>query len=142
MTWQNVHLGDDPHVLVVEQNYRGERKRLKTDASIGRVPISSGMASLLAAVRPVEAPQTAPVFPSKTGTPLLAQNVRNRVLLPALEGGRTRRSGDRLPCVQEGVRVAAARAGKDAQAGPGMAAALEALDDVGRLHPPDRQRLG
>ena len=86
LTWQNVHLGDDPHVLVVEQNYRGERKRLKTDASIGRVPISSGMASLLAAVRPVEAPQTAPVFPSKTGTPLLAQNVRNRVLLPALEG--------------------------------------------------------
>ena len=36
LTWENVHLGDDPHIKVVEQVYRGQRKKLKTDASRGR----------------------------------------------------------------------------------------------------------
>jgi integrase len=84
LTWEHVHLGDDPHVLVAEQIYKGERKRLKTDASMARVPLSTTMASWLAELRPEDAAPDAPVFPSATGTPLHYHNVYNRVLRPAL----------------------------------------------------------
>jgi integrase len=30
LTWPHVHLGDDPHIMVAEQVYRGRRKKLKT----------------------------------------------------------------------------------------------------------------
>lgn len=83
LTWEHVHLGDDPHIMVAEQVYRGRRKRLKTDASMARVPLSPSMASWLAELRP-ESPASAPVFPSATGTPLTYANVYNRVLRPAL----------------------------------------------------------
>jgi integrase len=84
LTWEHVHLGDDAHILVAEQIYKGERKRLKTDASMARVPLSATMASWLTELRP-EGPTTgAPVFPSTTGTPLHYHNVYNRVLRPAL----------------------------------------------------------
>ncbi len=84
LTWANVHLGDDPHIMVAEQVYRGERKKLKTDASRARVPLSPSMASWLVELRP-ESPGNAPVFPSATGGPLNYANVYNRVLRPALE---------------------------------------------------------
>lgn len=84
LTWRHVHLGDDPHLTVVEQVYRGQRKRLKTEASRGRVPLSPAMAQWLGDIRPHGvAPETA-VFASKTGTPLSYANLYNRVLRPAL----------------------------------------------------------
>lgn len=86
LTWNNVHLGDDPHILVAEQVYRGERKRLKTDASVARVPLSQSMAAWLTAIRREAAPATDdPVFRSARGTALNYSNVYNRVLRPALQ---------------------------------------------------------
>jgi integrase len=85
LTWSNVHLGDDPHILVTEQVYRGERKRLKTDASVARVPLSQSMAAWLTALRrESDARPEDPVFPSDRGTALNYSNVYNRVLRPAL----------------------------------------------------------
>ena len=84
LTWGHVHLGDDPHIDVVEQMYRGERKRLKTDASRGKVPLSATTAALLAALRPAAATASEPVFPSMTGGPISYSNAYNRVLRPAL----------------------------------------------------------
>jgi integrase len=85
LTWAHVHLGDDPHIMVAEQVYRGERKKLKTDASMARVPLSSTMASWLVELRPEKAAPGSPVFPSATGTPLNYHNVYSRVLRPALQ---------------------------------------------------------
>jgi integrase len=85
LTWGHIHLGDDPHILVMEQVYAGKRKRLKTDASQARVPLSSAMASWLTKLRPEDVEATTPVFPSATGTPLNYHNVYSRVLRPALE---------------------------------------------------------
>jgi integrase len=86
LTWAHVHLGDDPHIMVVEQIHRGKRKpKLKTDKSRASVPLSPDMAAWLAALRPEGAAPHAPVFASKTGTALNYANVYNRVLRPALE---------------------------------------------------------
>ena len=94
LTWEHVHLGDDPHILVAEQFYRGERKQLKTDASKDRVPLSPTMAAWLAELRPADAAQSTPVFPSVTGTPLTYSNMYSRVLRPALiEAGIARNLG-------------------------------------------------
>jgi integrase len=84
LTWGNVHLGDDPHILVAEQVYRGKRKKLKTDASKAPVPLSPFIASWLAELRPENVAAGAPVFPTKTGDVLNYANVYNRVLRPAL----------------------------------------------------------
>ncbi len=84
LTWENVHLGDDAHIMVAEQVYRGQRKQLKTEASKARVPLSSTMASWLAELRPEDVAPGAPVFPSETGGALTYANVYNRVLRPAL----------------------------------------------------------
>lgn len=84
LTWGNVHLDDAPHVFVVEQVYKGKRKKLKTETSNARVPLSSTLAHWLGESRPVDAQADAPVFPSATGTPLNYANVYNRVLRPAL----------------------------------------------------------
>ena len=84
LTWEHVHLGEDPHIVVAEQVYRGQRKKLKTEASMARVPLSTTMALWLAALRPENAEPGTPVFPSATGGPLNYANVYNRVLRPAL----------------------------------------------------------
>jgi integrase len=84
LTWQHVHLGDDPHIMVAEQVYQGRRKQLKTDASRGVVPLSTGAAAWLAELRPSDPAPDQPVFPSKAGTALTYANVYNRVLRPAL----------------------------------------------------------
>ncbi len=84
LTWQHVHLGDDPHILVAEQFYKGERKRLKTDASMARVPLSPAVAVWLAELRPADISPDRPVFASVTGTPLMYSNMYTRVLRPAL----------------------------------------------------------
>jgi integrase len=84
LTWEHVHLGDDPHVMVAEQIYRGERKKLKTEASMAQVPLSQTVARWLAELRPDDAAPRMPVFPAATGGPLNYANVYNRVLRPAL----------------------------------------------------------
>lgn len=83
LTWANVDLGDDPHIMVAEQVYRGKRKKLKTEASRARVPLSTTMAAWLTELRGDASP-SAPVFTSKTGTALNYHNVYSRVLRPAL----------------------------------------------------------
>jgi integrase len=85
LTWDNVHLGDDPHIFVAEQFRHGQRKALKTESSAGRVPLSQGMASWLSELRPENVSPDTPVFPSKAGTPLGYSNVLRRVLHPALK---------------------------------------------------------
>jgi integrase len=84
LTWDHVHLGDDPHIMVAEQVYKGKRKQLKTDASMARVPLSASMASWLSGLRPLDVADGAPVFATKTGGTLNYANVYNRVLRPAL----------------------------------------------------------
>jgi integrase len=79
-----VHLADDPHILVAEQVYKGERKRLKTEASLAKVPLSATMAAWLGEIRPADAAPGGPVFASITGSALTYANVYNRVLRPAL----------------------------------------------------------
>ena len=87
LTWQHVHLGDDPHLAVVEQVYLGKRKRLKTDGSERAIPLFPGMAQALTDLKQTAsfAASEHPVFPSAAGTPLSYGNVYNRVLQPALE---------------------------------------------------------
>ncbi|MGH2744507.1 MAG: site-specific integrase, partial [Thermoleophilaceae bacterium] len=84
LTWRHVHLGDDPHIMVAEQVYRGRRKQLKTEASMARVPLAPTMAAWLASLRPEDVELASPVFASARGTPLGYSNVYNRVLRPAL----------------------------------------------------------
>jgi integrase len=87
LTWGRVHLGDDPHLDIAEQVYRGQRKRLKTEGSERTVPLSPGMARALTdwKARTDHADQDSPVFASSVGTPLGYPNVYNRVLRPALK---------------------------------------------------------
>jgi integrase len=85
LRWRNVHLGDDPYIYVCEQFRNGEYKRLKTEASKARIPLSAPMAQWLARIRPEDAEDTAPVFTSGVGTPLHYGNLYNRVLIPALQ---------------------------------------------------------
>jgi integrase len=84
LTWRHVYLGDDPHSVIAEQVYARERKKLNTDASLARVPLSGSMATWLGRLRPEGVDPDAPVFPSAVGTPLNYHNVYNRVLRPAL----------------------------------------------------------
>jgi integrase len=84
LTWQHLHLGDDPHILVAGQFYEGQRKRLKTDASMARLPLAPSMGLWLAELRPVAVAPEAPVLTSATGTPLEYSNLYSRVLRPAL----------------------------------------------------------
>jgi integrase len=83
LTWGHVHLGDDPHIMVEEQVYRGRRKGPKWDSK-GKVPLSPTAAAWLAELRPRDADAHAPVFPSAMGTPFSYANVYNRVFRPAL----------------------------------------------------------
>jgi integrase len=84
LTWENLELGDKPHVKVREQFYRGKRRGLKSGSGRRDIPLSEGMAArLLAHRRDSYIGPKAPVFASKAGTPLNVNNVRNRVLDPA-----------------------------------------------------------
>jgi integrase len=155
LRWANVHLGDDAHIVIAEQIYRGKRKRLKTDASNAQVPLSPFIASWLAELRGEGVSADAPVFASDAGTPLIYANVYNRVLRPALErsgvavqtGTKTvrRRGEDVEVAVWDYQRVAfhAFRHAcgtllhtmeKAPGAGAGMAAALAVDDDHEHLH--------
>jgi integrase len=84
LTWRNVHLGDDPHIRVEEQLYRGRRKKLKTDSSVAALPLSAGLAQMLATIRPEGTPPSTPVFIGERGAPQHYSNLYNRILRPAL----------------------------------------------------------
>jgi integrase len=90
LTWARVHLGDDAHLYIAEQVYKGKRKRLKTEGSERAIPLSPGMARALTEWRDTTdyGAQADPVFASVTGTPLGYSNVYNRILQPALKATR------------------------------------------------------
>lgn len=85
LRWEHMVLtGDEPHVKVREQLYKGRRKKLKSKSGKRDVPLSPGMtAKLLARRRDHYGGPTGPVFASTTGTPLSPSNVYRRVLAPA-----------------------------------------------------------
>jgi integrase len=87
LTWGRVHLGDDAHLYIAEQVYKGKRKRLKTEGSERAIPLSPGMARALTEWKDTTdyGAQGDPVFASVIGTPLGYSNVYNRVLRPALK---------------------------------------------------------
>jgi integrase len=89
LTWENLDLGERPRVMVREQVYRGERKRLKSREGRRDVPLSSSVAArLLAHRRDTYVGPKAPVFATGSGTELDPHNVRRKVLRPvAIELG-------------------------------------------------------
>jgi hypothetical protein len=71
---------------VCDEIHRSQRKKLETEASRARVPLSPMMASWLTELRPEDVAPDAPVFPSRTGEPLRYDSVYHHVLRPALIG--------------------------------------------------------
>ncbi|MEZ5078213.1 MAG: site-specific integrase [Solirubrobacterales bacterium] len=81
LTWEHLELGERPRVMVREQVYRGERKRLKSREGRRDVPLSRSMAArLLAHRRDTYSGPHGPVFATATGTPFDPHNVRRNVL--------------------------------------------------------------
>ncbi len=86
LTWEHMELGDVSRIKVREQFYEGERKGLKSSSGRRDIPLTPAMADrLLAHRRDTYGGPSAPVFPSKTGTPLIRGRVAERVLNPARE---------------------------------------------------------
>jgi integrase len=83
LTWAHVELGERARLLVREQLYEGERKRLKSGKGRRDVPLSVGMAArLLAHRRDTFAGPDSPVFASRVGTPLRPSNIARQTLRP------------------------------------------------------------
>jgi integrase len=86
LTCAHVELGEQARVLVREQLYEGERKRLKSGSGRREVPLSQGLAArLLVHRRDTYAGPESPVFASRTGTPLQPSNVWRQTLKPTRE---------------------------------------------------------
>lgn len=86
LTWAHVELGERARLLVREQLYQGERKRLKSGNGRRDIPLSKAMAErLLAHRRDSYAGPESPVFASRAGTPLTASNVSRQSLKPTRE---------------------------------------------------------
>jgi integrase len=84
LTWQHLDIGTRPQVHVREQFYEGERQRLKSASSRREIPLSTGMAERLRALRRDSyTGEKAPVFTSAAGTELSRSNVATRVMKPA-----------------------------------------------------------
>lgn len=83
LQWKHLDLGENPHVQVREQFYKGERKGLKSRSGRRDVPLSPGLRERLLELRRDNFREDAPVFASKAGTELLPANVYRRVLAPA-----------------------------------------------------------
>ncbi|MGD9735123.1 MAG: tyrosine-type recombinase/integrase [Solirubrobacterales bacterium] len=84
LRWEHIDLGSEPRVMVREQLYKGQRKRLKSADGKRDVPLSPNMVKRLRALRrDTYSDPRAPVFASKAGTPLRPENVYRRVLAPA-----------------------------------------------------------
>ncbi len=86
LTWRHVDLGTRPQVRVLEQSYEGERQRLKSRHARRDIPLSTGMAERLRALRRDSyRGEASPVFASAAGTELSRPNLAGRVLKPAAE---------------------------------------------------------
>ncbi len=86
LRWEHLDLGARPRVLVREQVYEGQRKKLKSRHGRRELPLSTGMATrLLAYRRDCYRGERTPVFGTVTGTELSRPNVAGRVLKPAAE---------------------------------------------------------
>jgi integrase len=86
LTWRHVDLGTDPRVRVREQCYEGERQRLKSRDARRDIPLSTGMAERLRALRRDSyRGEDSPVFTTDAGTELSRPNLASRVLKPAGE---------------------------------------------------------
>jgi len=83
LQWKHLDLGENPHVQVREQFYKGERKGLKSHSGRRDVPLSPGLRERLLEQRRDNFREDAPVFASRAGTELLPANVYRRVLAPA-----------------------------------------------------------
>lgn len=103
LTWAHVELGKRPRLLIREQIYRGERRKLKSRQGRRDVPLSPGMAGKLAELRrDAYRDAAAPVFASRVGTPLDPSRVAGRVLKPAARDAglvRARADGEIVPWV-------------------------------------------
>jgi integrase len=90
LRWKHLDLGgEQSRVMVREQFYKGQRKKLKSASGRRDVPLSSGMAKRLLALRTTSGGAgrpDLPVFASKAETELLPANVYRRVLAPAAIG--------------------------------------------------------
>lgn len=86
LTWGDVELGVRPTVHVTKQRYRGTLGALKSDHSVRDIPLSDSMAATLRIKRAAEyTGDDRPLWATQRGKPLHANNVRHRVMLPALE---------------------------------------------------------
>ena len=87
LRWEDVELGNAPHVKVRRQIYKGEERNLKTGPSVRNVPLTPGMRDTLLALRGkrYSGPE-APLWPTTAGTPMAPHNLRGRVLMPAVTG--------------------------------------------------------
>jgi len=95
LTWEHIDLGARPRVLVREQSYKGERRRLKSRQGRRDIPLSAGMAARLTELRrDAYKGERAPVFASASGTELHPSNVMRRVLKPAGVGAGLLRPAD------------------------------------------------
>lgn len=84
LTWGRVELGKNPRLEVREQVYRGERRKLKSRDGRRDVPLSPEMVRRLTAHRrDTYGGEQAPVFATRTGTPLDPSRVSARILKPA-----------------------------------------------------------
>ena len=66
LTWEHVHLGDDAHIVVIEQVYRGRAQTTQDGREPGEGAIVAVIASWLVELRPGTLAR-APVFPSAHG---------------------------------------------------------------------------
>jgi integrase len=83
LTWAD-GFGEQPRLRLRRQYCRGEWQRLKSSYSRRDVPLSTGMARKLWAIRRGRR-ATDPVFTSSNGMLLREENLRRRVLQPAAE---------------------------------------------------------
>jgi integrase len=102
LQWRHVELGRQPRILIREQLYNGERRRLKSATARRDIPLSPGMSSRLRAHRrDTFSGDQAPLFATSAGTELNRPNVACRVLKPAAKaaGLTVNRDGERVPWV-------------------------------------------
>ena len=99
LTWEHIELGQRPRVLVREQVYNGERRRLKSRQGRRDIPLSPGTAERLRALRREAAGgDRKPVFVTEAGTELNRPNLAGRVLKPAAKAAEltVERNGKRV----------------------------------------------
>jgi integrase len=86
LTWEHIELGDAPYMDVVEQVYRGKRRKLKSKAAKRKLPLSPAMRDrLLAHRRDTFTGPKAPVFLSPRRGSLSPPSFARSVLIPARE---------------------------------------------------------